>query len=99
MSNSDWTFQYLPPTSNPPVITSVTPADGSFFRKPSLLTIKATLINDPGNGLSDYSDITFDGVVIPGTVTGNILTGSWQIMSESQQNQEDGHYQMAGTIR
>ncbi|ADL58456.1 carboxypeptidase regulatory-like domain-containing protein [Methanothermobacter marburgensis] len=77
-----WTFQYLPPTSNPPVITSVTPADGSFFRKPSSLTIKATLINDPGNGLSDYSDITFDGVVIPGTVTGNILTGSWQIMSE-----------------
>lgn len=73
-----WTFQYLPPTNNPPVITSFSPQDGSFFRKPSAVPVTVTVRNDPGNGLSFAdSGILLDNLPVETQITGDDLTGIW----------------------
>ncbi|MCG2828468.1 carboxypeptidase regulatory-like domain-containing protein [Methanothermobacter sp. K4] len=73
-----WTFQYLPPTSNPPVITSFSPQDGSFLRKPSTVPVTVAVRNDPGNGLSlADSGILLDNVPVEAQITGDNLTGIW----------------------
>ncbi|MGB9837648.1 carboxypeptidase regulatory-like domain-containing protein [Methanothermobacter sp.] len=76
--SASWTFWYFPVTSNTPVIVSVTPSDGSLFRRPSEINITVAVRNDPGNGLSsNESRIFLDGSPLPTEVRGD--AGNWEL--------------------
>lgn len=72
-----WNFTYYPITDSPPRVTSVKPADGSFYRMPSGIDVTVNVSNDPGNGLSELSRIYMDGLPLQTTLTGSY--GNWQL--------------------
>jgi len=62
------------------VIVSVTPEDGSFFRRPSPINITVAIRNDPGNGLSSNESCIFlDGSPLPTEVRGD--AGNWELQA------------------
>lgn len=72
-----WNFTYYMITNNPPVITGVSPGNGTVQRTSSPINVTVDVHNDPANGLSDASRIYLDGEPLQTSIGGGY--GNWQL--------------------